>query len=84
MSTQFIEELEMEPKTQFQKWMLDRGIKQSWLAEHSGLKQPLISKFATGKTLPDVHQAQKIVNAFRTITTDVSIEVLWPLPEEDE
>jgi predicted transcriptional regulator len=70
-----------DPQTPLQEWMQKRGIKQSWLATEAGMKQPLISKFATGKTLPDIHQAQRIWRALRNVSPDVTIETLWPLED---
>lgn len=62
---------------------MNRGIKQSWLAKESGLREPLISKIARKKTVPDVYQARRIVNALRQISSDVTIDDLWPLSEEE-
>jgi len=86
METAEIRRLDMPytAHTPFQAWMLERGIRQSWLAETTDFKQPLISKWATGKTLPDVNQARIVLRALQYVSSDVTLEDLWPLETENE
>ncbi len=65
--------MERKAQSPFQQWMLDRGIRQSWLAEETGFKQPLISKWATKKTKPDIDQARIVLKALQKVTPDVTL-----------
>ena len=77
------ENVDMQPQSPFQKWLMDRGIRQSWLSDKTGLREPLISKIARKKTKPDIFQARRIVKALQEITSEVDYDILWPAEEED-
>jgi DNA-binding XRE family transcriptional regulator len=63
--------------SKLKQWLEDRGIKQSWLAQKTGITQGWLSKIVNGAT-PNVYDAQKIAHALGT-----AVEELWPVEDEE-
>jgi transcriptional regulator with XRE-family HTH domain len=58
------------------EWIDKHGIKQSWIAEKTGLSQGWINKLAKGG-VPNVYDAQRIARVLNT-----TVEELWPLEDD--
>lgn len=65
--------------TKLKVWLVERGIKQTWLVEKTGLHSTWINKIVNGKGTPNIHDAMKIARVL-----NATVEELWPLAEEDK
>ncbi|GLG01195.1 hypothetical protein Alches_12340 [Alicyclobacillus hesperidum subsp. aegles] len=64
-------------ETRLKKLLKERGLKQGWVAEQTGISLGAMSAIVNGKSDPTLRSARAIARVL-----GVSIEELWP--EEDE
>jgi transcriptional regulator with XRE-family HTH domain len=65
--------------TRLQKYLEERGIKQKWLCDKTGISDSAMSLIVRGKAEPTLRNARKIAKAL-----GMTIEELWPEEEEKE
>lgn len=79
-----VEEVAKQKNKALQKVMIDAELTQTSLAELAGLHLTNVNGVVNG-SLPHLRTAQKIVRALNsTGKVNVTIDELWPLPEEVE
>lgn len=62
------------------EWLDERGIKQEWLAQETGLTNSTISNAASKPDhIPTYMNMLKIVTVLKRIDLAVSIETFWPI-----
>jgi predicted XRE-type DNA-binding protein len=65
-------------RSKFGEWLDERGVKQSWVAEQSGVSMSAISALASGRSsAPSLQNARAIIKALHKFDTEVSAEDFW-------
>lgn len=69
-----------KPRSKFGKWLDNKGIKQQWLADKSGVSRGTISQLATdGTRSPTYKNAQAIIKALREVDPGANTGQFWDL-----
>lgn len=67
-------------KTTFGKYLVEEGIKQSWLAEKAGVSEGLISQLANDKNRQPTYETMKlIVRVLKKKDRRIKGEQFWPI-----
>ncbi|GEO27651.1 hypothetical protein AAC03nite_34360 [Alicyclobacillus acidoterrestris] len=67
-----------KPRSAFGRWLDERGIKQTWLAEQSGVSVSAISALASGRAqAPTLKHAKQIIKVLQRFDAGISIEDFW-------
>lgn len=62
--------------TALKKYLIERGIKQSWVAKQLGIQTEVFNRIVNGHNIPTLGFAYRIAKVLQT-----NVETLWP-PEE--
>lgn len=65
------EEIKIEFGKRLQKMMYIRGVTQTELSEQSGIPQPMISSYMTGRTMPSFAKVDKIARVLKCSVDDL-------------
>ena len=63
----------MGEHNELRKLLIDRGIKQTWLANRAGITDTALSEIVTGKRTPTLPVAKRIARAL-----EMRVEDIWP------
>lgn len=63
----------MGERNELRKLLMDRGIKQTWLADRAGITDTALSEIVTGKRTPTLPVAKRIARVL-----GLRIEDIWP------
>ncbi|MHB9004743.1 MAG: helix-turn-helix transcriptional regulator [Coriobacteriia bacterium] len=63
----------MGERNELRKLLMDRGIKQTWLADRAGITDTALSEIVTGKRTPTLPVAKRIARVLK-----MRVEDIWP------
>ena len=63
----------MGEHNELRKLLIDRGIKQTWLANRAGITDTALSEIVTGKRTPTLPVAKRIARVL-----EMRVEDIWP------
>ena len=63
----------MGERNELRKLLMDRGIKQTWLADRAGITDTALSEIVTGKRTPTLPVAKRIARVL-----EMRVEDIWP------
>jgi len=67
-------------RSKFGKWIDQKGIKQQWIAEKSGVSRSTISQLANEEErMPTLKNAKKIINVLKEIDPNVNQDDFWDI-----
>lgn len=67
-------------RSKFGEWIDQKGIKQQWIAEKSGVSRSTISQLANeAERMPTLKNAKKIINVLKEIDPNVNQDDFWDI-----
>jgi transcriptional regulator with XRE-family HTH domain len=69
-----------KPRTQFGKWLDNRGISQEWISKRTKISRNTISKIAADKEYsPTLRTIQKIMKAIKEVDPNAKSDDFWSM-----